>query len=104
MTVNTLDGEVVLPSTGPGDQVAAAAAPAKRSHPPELHGCSFRHPQGWDPATATLSEWAVTTVVRDHPYLRAVDYGPEAATLLIRTGRVALFLDGLDEMPSDTRG
>jgi hypothetical protein len=36
----------LLPSTGPGDQVGAAAAPAKRSYPPELHGCHLEHPQG----------------------------------------------------------
>jgi hypothetical protein len=35
---------------------------------------------------------------RDHPYLRAPEYGPDAAGELLRTGRVALFLDGLDEM------
>jgi hypothetical protein len=53
---------------------------------------------GWDPLTQTLHEWAAATMYRDHPYLRAAEYGPDAAAELLRTGRVALFLDGLDEM------
>jgi hypothetical protein len=40
---------------------------------------------------------------RDHPALRAADYGSSAASELLRGGRVALFLDGLDEMPEDLR-
>lgn len=58
---------------------------------------------GWDPATTSLRDWAVTTMNRDHPALRAPDYGPDAANELLRTGRVALFLDGLDEMPDGVR-
>lgn len=53
---------------------------------------------GWDPTTQGLHEWAAATMYRDHPYLRAPDYGPDAAGELLRAGRVALFLDGLDEM------
>jgi hypothetical protein len=53
---------------------------------------------GWDPATQTLHQWAVATMYRDHPYLRAPEYGPDVAGELLRSGRVALFLDGLDEM------
>ncbi|MGH3931530.1 MAG: hypothetical protein ACRDTF_16345, partial [Pseudonocardiaceae bacterium] len=55
---------------------------------------------GWDPTTQTLHQWATTTMYRDHPYLRAPDYGPDAAGELLRAGRVTLFLDGLDEMAS----
>ena len=39
----------------------------------------------------------------DHPALRAPEYGPDAAGELLRGGRVALFLDGLDEMPQEAR-
>ena len=53
---------------------------------------------GWNPTTQTLHQWAAATMYRDHPYLRAPDYGPDAAGELLRAGRVALFLDGLDEM------
>jgi len=58
---------------------------------------------GWDPATTSLQKWAVVRMNRDHPALRAADYGPDAAGELLRGGRVALFLDGLDEMPEGLR-
>jgi len=58
---------------------------------------------GWDPTTTSLREWAVATLVRDHPYLRSREYGPDAAGELLRGGKVALFLDGLDEMPPAVR-
>lgn len=58
---------------------------------------------GWDPTTQTLRQWATATMYRDHPYLRAPDYGPDTAGELLRTGRVALFLDGLDEMAPATQ-
>lgn len=59
---------------------------------------------GWDPGTVTLQEWAVSTMNRDYPFLRARDYGFDVARELVRRGRVALFLDGLDEMPEGKRG
>ncbi|MGQ0775697.1 MAG: hypothetical protein ACT4NY_14970 [Pseudonocardiales bacterium] len=58
---------------------------------------------GWDPTTQTLRQWAVATMYRDHPYLRATDYGQDAAGELLRSGRIALFLDGLDEMATEAR-
>lgn len=58
---------------------------------------------GWDPAAISLREWAADTMNRDYPALRAPDYGAAAAGELMRSGRVALFLDGLDEMPPDMR-
>jgi hypothetical protein len=58
----------------------------------------------WDPATQMLHQWAAATMYRDHPYLRALDYGPNAAEELLRAGQVALFLDGLDEMAPSARG
>ena len=54
----------------------------------------------WDPHTQGVHEWVSATLARDHPYLQAVDYGPDAIAQLLREGRVALFLDGLDEMPN----
>lgn len=57
----------------------------------------------WDPAATSLREWAASRMNLDHPALRAPDYGPGAADELLRSGRVALFLDGLDEMPEATR-
>ena len=59
---------------------------------------------GWDPTTQTLHQWVAATMYRDHPYLRAPDYGPDAAGELLRAGRVALFLDALDEMAPSAQG
>jgi hypothetical protein len=58
---------------------------------------------GWNPAAEPLAEWVTGTLNRDYPALRAARYGDDAAGYLVRAGRVALFLDGLDEMPADLR-
>jgi hypothetical protein len=58
---------------------------------------------GWDPVTTSLQDWAVATMNRDFPALRAADYGPDAARELLRGSRIALFLDGLDEIPDGAR-
>ena len=57
----------------------------------------------WDPGTQGLREWVTTTMARDHPYLRAGEFGPDAIGALFDTRRVTLFLDGLDEMPDARR-
>jgi hypothetical protein len=56
---------------------------------------------GWNPLTESLHDWAIATMNRDHPFLRAPDYGADAAGELLRTGWVTMFLDGLDELPED---
>jgi hypothetical protein len=58
---------------------------------------------GWDPLSQSLRDWASDTMNRDFPALRAAEYGSNAAAELVRTGHVALFLDGLDEMPEGVR-
>jgi hypothetical protein len=58
---------------------------------------------GWNPMTTPLRDWAVDTMNRDHPSLRAPGYGPRAARQLVDSGRIALFLDGLDELSKDMR-
>ena len=58
---------------------------------------------GWNPVTTSLQQWTAVTMNRDQPALRAPDYGPDVAGELLRGGRVALFLDGLDEMPEGLR-
>jgi hypothetical protein len=58
---------------------------------------------GWNPAAMSLRDWAAGAMKRDYPALRAQDYGPDAVGGLLRDGRVALFLDGLDEMPEGVR-
>jgi hypothetical protein len=57
----------------------------------------------WNPSAQGLRDWVMATISRDHPYLRATAFGPDAATQLFDTGRIALFLDGLDEMPDTLR-
>jgi hypothetical protein len=57
----------------------------------------------WDPGAQDLRDWVIATIRRDHPYLRATDFGPNAVAQLFDTGRIALFLDGLDEMPDILR-
>jgi hypothetical protein len=60
---------------------------------------------GWDPDTTPLQDWAAATMTRDYPGLAAAEHGgADSAAGLIRTGRVALLLDGLDEMPSAVQG
>lgn len=58
---------------------------------------------GWNPDTTTLQDWVLSTINRDHPFLCAPDYGPDVSRELLRCGLVALFLDGLDEMPEGMR-
>ena len=58
---------------------------------------------GWDPTSVSLSAWAASVLNRDYRALRAARYGDDAATTLISSGGVALFLDGLDEMPENLR-
>ena len=57
---------------------------------------------GWNPPASSLRDWVVATMDRDYPDLRR-RYGAEVMGELLRDGRVALFLDGLDEMPEDVR-
>jgi hypothetical protein len=58
----------------------------------------------WDPRSQELRDWVTATIGLNHPYLRAQDFGPDAIAQLFDTGRIALFLDGLDEMPDMLRG
>ncbi|HST50263.1 NACHT domain-containing protein [Jatrophihabitans sp.] len=55
----------------------------------------------WNPFRLSLDEWAAYVLSRDHNYLRSETFGRDAPTALIKTRRVALFLDGLDEMPAE---
>ena len=57
----------------------------------------------WNPDRQSLRDWVVDSLQRDHPYLKAADFGPEAPARLFDTARIALFLDGLDEMSDALR-
>jgi hypothetical protein len=59
---------------------------------------------GWNPESTPLLAWAEAVLVRDHPGLAAGDgKGRTLVGELLRTGCIALFLDGLDEMPLSLR-
>jgi hypothetical protein len=58
---------------------------------------------GWNPLSVPVADWVTGVLIRDYPALRAAQYGGDAAGTLLRSGRLALFLDGLDEMPPDLR-
>lgn len=57
----------------------------------------------WDVERTDFLPWVAATLERDHPYLAAEEFGPGAVLSLLRSGRVALFLDGLDELAADHR-
>jgi hypothetical protein len=57
----------------------------------------------WNPRRQGLREWVTAEVRRDHPYLRAKDFGPDAVRRMIDDRRVTLLLDGLDEMSGPLR-
>jgi len=57
---------------------------------------------GWTPDVPLL-DWAVKAITRDYPGLEGYA-GANTAAALLRSGRVALFLDGLDELPNALRG
>ncbi|MBO0803669.1 MAG: hypothetical protein J2P25_11425 [Nocardiopsaceae bacterium] len=57
----------------------------------------------WDPSSMSLSAWVASVLNRDYRALRSPHYGDDAASALIGSGRVALFLNGLDEMPEGLR-
>ena len=57
----------------------------------------------WNPVQQGLRDWVILSLQRDHPYLRAADFGPDAPARLFDTTRIALFLDGLDELPGGFR-
>jgi tetratricopeptide (TPR) repeat protein len=56
----------------------------------------------WDPKTP-LSVWAASRLVEDFPQLQALPGGEAAVVDLISARRLALFLDGFDEMPGDVQ-
>ncbi|TQM80000.1 hypothetical protein FHX81_2321 [Saccharothrix saharensis] len=53
---------------------------------------------GWDPGDQRLGEWLAERLAVDHPFLRAEQFGDSMAAQLVKSGGVALFLDGFDEM------
>jgi hypothetical protein len=58
---------------------------------------------GWNPSRESLAQFAAASLARDYPLLRKPSEGADTATRLVECGDVALFLDGLDEMPGHAR-
>jgi hypothetical protein len=58
---------------------------------------------GWDPGVESVAQWLTSVLTRDHPFLKSSRFGRDAAGELFRSGRLALFLDGFDEMPERLR-
>ncbi|MFI9817888.1 NACHT domain-containing protein [Saccharothrix variisporea] len=56
---------------------------------------------GWDPETTPVRDWLITKLV-ELPTLAGRD-GPRRAAELLASGRVAVLLDGLDEIPRERR-
>jgi hypothetical protein len=59
--------------------------------------------QGWNPISESLAYWLATRLTRDYALLRAPEYGRDTAVCLLKSGRLAVILDGLDEMPEALR-
>lgn len=59
---------------------------------------------GWNPHTTSLMRWAADSLCQTYRALESSQHGgPGTAEELIRSGHLALFLDGLDEMPAGLR-
>jgi len=52
--------------------------------------------------TETLIAFAARSIAKDHPFLRAPSAAPDPVLALIESGKIALFLDGFDEIARPT--
>ena len=57
---------------------------------------------GWDPSTQRVGDWLAARLQQTYP-LFAGKRGKAEAAELVKAGRVAAFLDGLDEISEDLR-
>lgn len=57
--------------------------------------------QNWDPTTTTVEDW-LSTKLAEIPLFRG-RRGKRYAITLLRAGHIAIFLDGLDEIPAQTQ-
>jgi hypothetical protein len=60
-------------------------------------------PRGWNPTAEPFTEWLAGYLAREYALLRAPEYGGDAAMRLIESGRLAVILEGLDEIPEALR-
>jgi hypothetical protein len=59
--------------------------------------------RGWHPPTQPVAEWLANRLAEDYPILLAGRSGRRAASRLVRSGHVAVVLDGLDELAAPVR-
>ena len=57
---------------------------------------------GWDPSTQRVRDWLAERLWQTYP-LFAGKQGAGAARAMLDEGRIAVILDGLDEIPEDLR-
>jgi hypothetical protein len=57
---------------------------------------------GWDPDRETVQDWLTERLSQAYPMFEGVR-GRTAARSLLAAGKIAVILDGLDEIPTDTR-
>jgi hypothetical protein len=110
-----LDSGRIVVSGGPGAGKSSAAIlllldtlahragltePADRVRTPVPVMLTFR---GWDAARQPLMAWVASRLTAEYPFLRSAEYGRGMARALVDNGRVALLLDGLDDLPDSLR-
>jgi hypothetical protein len=57
----------------------------------------------WNPIRESLRQWAASTIARDYPSGWSQEVDERQALVNMEGGKMALFLDGLDEMPKELR-
>jgi hypothetical protein len=57
---------------------------------------------GWDPVNQRVQDWLSLQLQRTYPFF-SNKVGARNAAALIATGKIAVILDGLDEIPEETR-
>ncbi|MEU0557480.1 hypothetical protein [Dactylosporangium sp. NPDC006015] len=55
----------------------------------------------WNPIDVPFETWVADQIMNSYRFLRAAEYGANAAEHLVRRGRVAIMLDGFDEASVD---
>lgn len=59
--------------------------------------------RGWDPRRSSFSDWFVEQLKGLYGFLSAAEFGVNAIERLVTQRRLAIFLDGFDEIPQDLR-
>ncbi|MEO3775452.1 hypothetical protein ABGB16_01090 [Micromonospora sp. B11E3] len=59
--------------------------------------------KSWEPGRQSLHSWIAERLAADYRFLRAPKYGPDVAARLVRDRRIALFLDGFDELAAESQ-